>query len=145
MHGQVDNVKELHPWILRPKTVSEQQKWTLRYNSDGTVNYHSRINLFWNVSFLGVILALFVFYGVGIIATSSRFSETFQKYFYWIAIFWSLISSGLLSWLTVKFGATRRDAVGAFMTGLGLWLVVIQIGQTYLLGQVAEKNGGINS
>jgi hypothetical protein len=51
-----------------------------------------------------------------------------------------LISSSLLSWLTVAFGASRRDAVGAFLTGIGIWLVVIQIGQTHLLTQVQKGN-----
>jgi hypothetical protein len=96
----------------------------------------------WNVVFLLAVTALVLFYGVGIIATNAQFSPTFQKYFFWIAIFWSLLSSSLLSWLTTALGATRRDAVGAFLTGLGLWLVVIQIGQTHLFTQVASGNQG---
>jgi uncharacterized Tic20 family protein len=117
------------------------QRWTLRYDSDGTVHYQSKVYVAWNIVIVCVVVALVCFYGVGIIATNTRFSTTFLKYFYWIAIFWSLISSALLSWLTVAFGASRRDAVGAFLTGLGLWLVVIQIGQTHLNGQVQTVNG----
>jgi hypothetical protein len=75
--------------------------------------------------------SLIYFYGVGIIATNTRFSPTFLRYFFWIAIFWSLISSTLLSCLTVAYGALGRDTVGVFLTGLGIWLVVIQIGQTH--------------
>jgi len=31
--------------------------------------------------------------------------------------------------------------VGAFLTGLGIWLVVIQIGQTHLITQLSGGSG----
>jgi hypothetical protein len=143
-YAQVHDIQTLQPWTLRSKTVSETQKWTLRYDSDGTVHYQSKVYIAWNIVFVSVVLALICFYGVGIIATNTRFSPTFLKYFFWIAIFWSLISSALLSWLTVAYGASRRDAVGVFLTGLGIWLVVIQIGQTHLLGQLGSISSPSN-
>jgi len=70
---------------------------------------------------------LICFYGVGIIATNTEFSPIFQQYFYWIAILWSVASSSLLAWVVTTLGATRRDAVGAFLSAIAIWLVVIQV------------------
>ena len=140
----VNDIRELRPWIVRTKSATEKQKWTLRYLRNGTIQYRSNVWLAWQIAFPIAMLSLICFYGVGIIATNTTFSVPFQKYFFWIAIFWSLISSPLLSWLTVAFGASRRDAVGAFLTGIGIWLVVIQIGQTHLLTQVQKGNAQAN-
>ncbi|KAF2632031.1 hypothetical protein BU25DRAFT_406548 [Macroventuria anomochaeta] len=142
IHADVSDIKELRPWMIRTKTVTEKQKWTLRYEPNGKVRYRSNVWLAWQVIFPIAITTLACFYGVGIIATNTTFSKPFQKYFFWVAIFWSLISSTLLSWLTLAFGASRRDAMGAFLTGIGLWLVVIQIGQTHLLGQFQDQANG---
>jgi len=73
---------------------------------------------------------LICFYGVGIIATNTQFSPIFQQYFYWIAILWSVASSSLLAWVVIALGATRRDAVGAFLSAIAIWLVVIQVSTT---------------
>ncbi|KAF2118616.1 hypothetical protein BDV96DRAFT_643854 [Lophiotrema nucula] len=135
VRAQVDDIQSLHPWTLRPKTTPERQPGTLHYGADGSVRFRYLMNWLWNAVLLLVILALVCFYGVGIIATNTKFSPTFQHYFFWIAIAWSLISSALLSWLSMALGASKRDAVGAFLTGLGIWLVVIQIGQTHLITQ----------
>ncbi|KAJ8116575.1 hypothetical protein OPT61_g2021 [Boeremia exigua] len=139
--GGTDDIMNLHPWKIRKKTASEERRWTLQYLPNGSIMYRPRIRTIWRAAIVIAIASLIIFYGVGIIATSTTFDEVFKRYFFWIAIFWSLISSSLLSWVTVAFGASRRDAVGAFLTGIGIWLVVIQIGQTHLLTQLQSSQG----
>ncbi|KAL2688453.1 hypothetical protein IWX47DRAFT_650894 [Phyllosticta citricarpa] len=78
------------------------------------------------------VLSLICFYGVGIIATNTTFSPTFQQYFFWIAIIWSLVSSSLLRWIVALFGGHKRDVVAALLSGLSIWLVVIQVRETSL-------------
>lgn len=81
----------------------------------------------WNFVLVFSVAALVGFYGVGIVATSTTFSPIFVKYFYWVAIAWSLISSVLLSWVVVAFGSSKRDSFGAFLSCIAIWLVLIQV------------------
>ncbi|KAK5170525.1 uncharacterized protein LTR77_005113 [Saxophila tyrrhenica] len=136
--ARVDSINQLNPWILRPKTVTEKQRGTLQYGPNGAVHIRTKLKLAWKIILLLATVALVCFYGVGIIATNTTFAPLYKKYFFWIAIGWSLISSALLMWLVIALGASTRDFVGVFLTGLGLWLVVIQIGQTHLLTQAQD-------
>lgn len=84
-------------------------------------------------------LASFCFLGVGIIATTT-FSGIFVKYFFWISILWILASSSLLVGIVRAFGGNGKDCMSAFLAAVGIWLVVIQIGQTKLNGQLGVKS-----
>lgn len=100
---------------------------TLKYEDNGSVTLRHKAARTWLGVLVFAVTALACFYGVGIIATNSTFSPAFQKYFFWIAIFWSLISSSLLSWVVKAFGGNKRDVVAALLSGLSIWLVVIQV------------------
>ena len=118
---------ELTAWSFRMKKTPERLPWTLSYNINGSVQLRYQIAWIWRVIILLVVAALICFYGVGIIATNTQFDPSFQRYFFWIAIVWSLVSSSLLSLLVVWLGGNKRDAVSALLTGLAIWLVVIQV------------------
>lgn len=102
---------DLHTWTRRTKTAEERQKGSLRYQVSGETELRYRIARAWKLTLYLAVAALVCFYGVGIIATNSEFSPTFEQYFFWIAIFWSLISSSLLSWVVKVLGGTHRDVV----------------------------------
>ncbi|KAL1626011.1 hypothetical protein SLS56_007069 [Neofusicoccum ribis] len=123
-------------WTHRTKSTIQRCVGTLKYDSNGRTAYRPIFASLWVVILTIAVLALICFYGVGIIATSTTFDPTFQKYFFWIAIIWSLASSSLLGWIIMIFGGNKRDVVAALISGLGIWLVIIQIGQTYLLTQL---------
>lgn len=127
---------ELTAWSFRMKNTPERLPWTLSYNLNGSVQLRYQIAWIWRIIILLVIAALTCFYGVGIIATNTQFNPSFQRYFFWIAIFWSLVSSSLLGFLVVWLGGNKKDAVSALLTGLAIWLVIIQIGQTHLITQL---------
>lgn len=83
--------------------------------------------LLWNILIVFASVALAVFLGVGIIATNTTFSPTFQRTFFWIAIAWIFFSSSLLVWLVKVFGGNKRDMLSALLVAVGIWLVVIQV------------------
>lgn len=114
-------------WFQRSKRASEQQWGSLKYHLDGSLSRHTGWIFWWKFVLLFAIAALVCFYGVGIIATNSTFSPIFVRYFFWVAIFWSLISSLLLSWVVIAFGSSTRDSVGAFLSAIAIWLVIIQV------------------
>jgi hypothetical protein len=114
-------------WFQRSKTASEQQWGSLKYNLDGSLSRQTGWIFWWKFVLASTTLALVGFYGVGIIATNSTFSTLFVRYFFWVAIFWSLISSVLLSWLVIAFGSSKRDSVGAFLSAIAIWLVIVQV------------------
>ncbi|KAF9639079.1 hypothetical protein BFW01_g9976 [Lasiodiplodia theobromae] len=134
----------LHMWTRRTKTVEERQRGSLKYQVSGETELNYRIARTWKIVLYLAVAALILFYGVGIIATNSQFSPTFEQFFFWIAIFWSLISSALLSWVVKVLGGSHRDVVAAMLTGIGIWLVVIQIGQTRLNRQLEDRNNSPN-
>ncbi|KAF1984946.1 hypothetical protein K402DRAFT_335501 [Aulographum hederae CBS 113979] len=140
---QVDNFlnNEASPsfYYQRLKTSAERQPYSLVYNPDGSLRPRPFAIYIWKTIFTLSILSLVCFYGVGIIATNTRFSPVFQRSFFWVAIFWSLISSSLFGWLTWALGASKRDVMGAFLTAIGLWVVVIQIGQTHLATEAQQE------
>lgn len=78
-------------------------------------------------------VALAIFLGVGIIATNTTFSPTFQRTFFWIAIAWIFFSSSLLVWLVKVFGGNKRDMLSALLVAVGIWLVVIQVSTHFSL------------
>ncbi|KAK7570019.1 hypothetical protein IWX91DRAFT_3848 [Phyllosticta citricarpa] len=123
-------------WAHRVKSTIERRPWTLKYERDGRIHHQHKVARGWLVVLMLAVLSLICFYGVGIIATNTTFSPTFQQYFFWIAIIWSLVSSSLLRWIVALFGGHKRDVVAALLSGLSIWLVVIQIGQTHLLKQI---------
>lgn len=101
----------LHTWTRRTKTAEERQRGSLKYQISGETELNYRIARTWTIVLYLAVIALVLFYGVGIIATNSEFSPTFEKFFFWIAIFWSLISSALLSWVVKVLGGSHRDVV----------------------------------
>ncbi|KAF2233220.1 hypothetical protein EV356DRAFT_210758 [Viridothelium virens] len=128
-----------HLWRLRLKKPSESRKGVIRYDTDGTLHWHPYRRHFWQGILFGSMAVLILFYAVAIIVTNSTFSPVFIEYYFWIAIVWSLISSGLLSWVVYVLGATKRDTMLSFLAGLSLWLVVIQIGQTHFSNQLSQS------
>ena len=72
-------------------------------------------------------LCLIAFLAVGIIATTTTFSSTFNKTFFWIAIARTVISPALLGALVKAPGGHGRDTVGAYLAAVAIWLVVVQI------------------
>lgn len=122
-----DSIVSCKHWFQRPKTAAEQLAGSLKYHLDGTLTRRAGRIFMWQTVLVIAAAALVCFYGVGIISTNSTFSPIFVQYFYWVAIFWSLISSCLLSWIVMVFDASRRDAFGAFLSAIAIWLVVIQV------------------
>ncbi|KAI5799804.1 hypothetical protein EDC01DRAFT_517805 [Geopyxis carbonaria] len=120
----------------RPKTTIELQAGTFALTPSGGVERVEPVIARWRwlIPAVGVVLALF--FGVGMVASTQRFSPVFLKTYYIVAIFWGLISSGLLAWYTGVFGGGSKDKVSMFLASLALWLVVIQIGQSRITLQV---------
>jgi len=99
----------------------------------------TRIKHAWTAVFILAIVVLFVFFGVGVIATNSTFSLLFEKIFFWVAIVWTLAASVILAWLVKAFGGSNKEILTVFMTSIAIWLVVIQIGQTHLITQITSS------
>lgn len=125
----------------RTKTTLEQQRRVVR-DDGGLAVLNPRMKRIWFIIISLAILALITFLGVGIIATTATFSEGFVKYFFWISIVWTLASSTLLVSVVRAFGANGKDALSAFLAAVAIWLVVIQIGQTKLNGQLDQAKNG---
>jgi len=96
----------------------------------------------WKVVFSVVGVSLVAFFAVGIIASTQEFSGIFLKNYFIIAIIWSLASSSLLSWFVRLLGGGTKDAVATFLAMLGIWLVVIQIGQVRVGDQLHPGQSG---
>lgn len=121
----------------RPKSVLERQRGAV-FEKDGVLIPNPRMKVIWCI-LLGLgFAALICFLGVGIIAATAKFSEIFIRFFFWIAIVWTLASSTLLMLIVRAFGANGKDCMSAFLAGVAIWLVVIQIGQTKLNGQLGQ-------
>ncbi|KAI9805280.1 MAG: hypothetical protein M1833_005733 [Piccolia ochrophora] len=122
-------------YYKRRKTVAERQPGSIATDEHGRMVPKPLVVFAWRVVLLLAALALILFLGVGIIATNSTFDATFQKYFFWIAIVWVLVSSSLLAWLVQAVGGSKKDIVSGALAVVAIWLVVIQIGQTHLVAQ----------
>ena len=95
----------------------------------------------WAGLFALAFFCLFLFLAVGVIATTTTFNQTFVKTFFWIAIIWTIASSGLLVSVVRAFGGNPKDCLMAFLAAVAIWLVVIQIGQTHLSYQDPTGKG----
>lgn len=111
----------------RRKHASESLPGAVIYRETGELEIRAPVVFAWKITLWASGIALVVYYGVGIIATNTEFSTLFQEYFFWIAIIWSLSSSALLGWLVHVLSGSKRDVLGAFLSALALWLVVIQV------------------
>jgi len=123
----------------RKKRFLERQPGAIRYYKDRTYKAFTRIKHAWTAVFILAIVVLFVFFGVGVIATNSTFSLLFEKIFFWVAIVWTLAASVILAWLVKAFGGSNKEILTVFMTSIAIWLVVIQIGQTHLITQITSS------
>lgn len=136
----------LHKWTRRAKTTAERQRGTLKYAGNGEVVLHWKYARAWQIFLLLSVAALILFYGVGIIATNTRFSPIFERYFFWIAIFWSLISSALLSWVVKALGGTKRDVVAGKppdrSMGPGIHACWVMLGESWKLVRSAYFHMG---
>lgn len=77
-------------------------------------------------------VVLFLFLGVGVIATTTRFSPFFMETFYWVAVIWTMAASTLLVAVVRAFGGSARDCLSAMLASVAIYLVILQIGQTRL-------------
>ena len=117
----------------RRKTMLERQPRAVKELKNTRVLVPDpKWKILWGIILGAAYFALFLFLAVGIVATTTTFSSTFVRVFFWIAIIWTVSSSLLLAWVVRAFGASGRDCMGAFLAAVAIWLVVIQIGQTHL-------------
>jgi hypothetical protein len=93
----------------------------------GAIVVVPHVLLIWRIVFYLAILALILFFAVGVIATNSTFSPLFQKIFFWIAIIWTLTPSVILAWLVRAVGGSDKDVASVFLASIAIWLVVIQV------------------
>lgn len=141
--GFLRNFANRNPDIVafkRPKTTLERQPRAVRYENEVVVP-NPLWKMLWAALLVFACFCLFMFFAVGVIATTTTFSPTFVTTFFWIAIIWTMVSSSLLCALVRAFGASARDCVGAFLACVAIWLVVIQIGQTHLAAQDPTGSG----
>ncbi|KXT11868.1 hypothetical protein AC579_4177 [Pseudocercospora musae] len=128
---------------MMPPIVAFKRRKTVLERQHGAVVERDKIwvpdrrkKMIWG-TLLGLgFAALICFLGVGIIATTTTFSPIFVQYFFWIAIIWTLASTSLLVLIVRAYGGNGKDCMSAFLAGVAIWLVVIQIGQTKLNGQL---------
>lgn len=97
------------------------------------------MEIYWGLALGAGCVACYAFLAVGVIATSAEFAPKFLKYFFWDAIAWIFVSSSLLVLILRAFGANAKDSVSAFLAAVAIWLVVIQIGQTKINGQLEQN------
>lgn len=125
-----------HIAFKRRKTLIERQHWAVRRPSGRPVSHmlvpSKRMKVFWRIMLGLAYLCLFLFLGVGVIATTTRFSPFFVETFFWIAVIWTMAGSGLLVAVVRAFGGNSRDSLSAMLASIALYLVIIQIGQTRL-------------
>jgi hypothetical protein len=126
-----------------PPSIAFKRKKTMLERQRGGVLQHGnfvapnpRIKLLWKFLISLGVLASIGFLSVGIIATTTTFDPFFIKYFFWVAIVWVLAASSLLVALVRAFGAGGKDSLGVFLAAVAIYLVIIQIGQTKLYGQL---------
>jgi hypothetical protein len=118
----------LNMFLRRKKRTLELQPGSLREDKDSGIEFAvPRVILLWRIVFIVAIVALILFYGVGVIATNSTFSELFQRIFFWIALVWTLVPSFILAWLVHAVGGSNNDVMSAFLASVAIWLVVIQV------------------
>ena len=138
---QFSHLDQLPPIVAfkRRKTTVERQWHAIRTFEDSPILVRNeKMLIFWKCAFGLAFICLILFLGVGIIATTTTFSPVFVKTFFWIAIVWTIVSSGLLVFVVRLFGGDGKDCPGAMLAAVAIWLVVIQIGQTHLSIQVPE-------
>jgi hypothetical protein len=114
-------------YFRRKKTTLERQPGSVEKDGHGIMIVKPNMVLFWRIFFCIVVFILIVFFGVGVMATNSQFSPTFQKTFFWIAIIWTLVPTVILSWLVHAIGGNGKDVMSVFLASLAIWLVVIQV------------------
>jgi hypothetical protein len=121
-------------YFRRRKSTVERQPGAVKVNLE-TGEYVANLAMkrLWTAIFVCCFVFLFLFFGVGVIATNSPFSPLFQKIFFWVAVIWTMAPTILLSWLVSAIGGSKRDIASVFLASLAIWLVVIQIGQTHLI------------
>jgi hypothetical protein len=118
----------LNMFFRRKKRTLELQPGSLREDKDtGTEFAVPRVILLWRIVFIIAIIILILFYGIGVIATNSTFSELFLKIFFWIALVWTLVPSCILAWLVRAVGGSNSDVLSVFLASIAIWLVVIQV------------------
>ncbi|CAI6339823.1 unnamed protein product [Periconia digitata] len=126
-----------------PPTIAFKRKKTMLERQRGGVLQHGKIvtpnpgmkRLWAFLISLGVAVSI-GFLAVAIIATTTEFHPLFIKYFFWIAIVWVLAASATLVALVRAFGASGKDSLSVFLATVAIYLVIIQIGQTKLYGQL---------
>lgn len=121
-------------YFKRKKTTLERQPGAVKLNHEtGAIVNVPRVLLFWRIVLCIAVLVLIVFFGVGVIATNSTFSQLFQRIFFWIAIIWTLTPSIILAWLVRTVGGSDKDVTSVFLASIAIWLVVIQVSCNNLL------------
>lgn len=126
-----------------PLTIAFKRHKTLLEQQRGVISEHGKYltpnpktRKLWMVLLTAGFAAEIVFFGVGLIAMTTTFSDVMTRYLFWICLIWLLASSSLLVMLVRALGATGKDCLSAFLAAVAIWLVVIQIGQTKLNGQL---------
>jgi hypothetical protein len=119
----------------RHKTMLEQQRGVF-VEKGKLVTVEPVVKKIWAVVLALGCVAQICFLGVGIIAMTSTLSKPMIKYVYWVCFAWILWSSSFLVLLVRALGASGKDCLGAFLAAVAIWLVVVQIGQTKLNGQL---------
>jgi hypothetical protein len=123
----------------RHKTLLEKQRGVF-IEQEKHVFMNRRTKNIWAFVLAFGCFAQVAFLGVGIIAMTTTLNEMMIKYMYWVCLLWIIMSSSLLVLLVRALGASGKDCLSAFLAAVAIWLVVVQIGQTKLNGQL-----GVNS
>lgn len=111
------NTGDIEVWYQRRKHSAERLWHAVIYRDDGSYVAYPKVIRFYKTLLWIAGVALICYYSVGIIATNTTFAPLFHKFFFWIAILWSLSGSALLSWLVWVIGAGK--SVGFFLVCLG--------------------------
>lgn len=119
----------------RHKTLLEQQRGVITEHGK-YLTANPRTKKMWSILLTAGFAAEILFLGVGIIAMTTTFSDIMVRFSFWICIIWLLARSSLLVLLVRALGANGKDCLSAFLAAVAIWLVVIQIGQTKLNGQL---------
>jgi hypothetical protein len=122
----------------RQKTLLEQQRGVF-VEKEKHVFMNRRTKIIWAVVLAFGCFAQIAFLGVGIIAVTTTLNEWMVKYMYRVCLLWIIMSSSLLVLLVRALGASGKDCLAAFLAAVAIWLVVVQIGQTKLNGQLGES------
>jgi hypothetical protein len=121
----------------RHKTMLEQQRGVF-VEEGRQVTMKPVIKRIWAVVLALGCFAQICFLGVGIIAMTSTLNKPMIRYMYWVCFLWIIWSSSFVVILVRALGASAKDCLAAFLAAVAIWLVVVQIGQTKLNGQLGE-------